>query len=88
MEEFKKMSEIVETFFTSTKSLMSYCDYIAHLIQSTLKIEDTNEEKLLASVGRTKMDLSESGSFMSTKKTIDVEDRFGKKYRITVEEIK
>jgi hypothetical protein len=35
-----------------------------------------------------KYDLSPEGSFQSTKKTIEVEDRYGKKYRITVEEVK
>jgi hypothetical protein len=33
-------------------------------------------------------DLTESGGFASTKKTIDVEDRNGRKYRVTVEEVK
>ena len=87
-EEFKTMAEVVQGVFRNTKPLMAYCDYIAHLIQSSLKVEDTNEQSLLSSVGHDKMDLNANGSFVSTKKTIDVEDRFGKKYRITVEEIK
>jgi hypothetical protein len=51
-----------------------------------LKANDT--EKLLASVSRPKYDLTETGGFASTKKTIDVEDRNGRKYRVTVEEVK
>jgi hypothetical protein len=63
-----------------------YCDYIANVISKELKVNDT--ERLIASVSRPKYDVTESGAFASTKKTIDVEDRFGKKYRVTVEEVK
>jgi hypothetical protein len=64
----------------------AYCDYIAHTIVGNLKANDT--ERLLSSVSRPKYDLTESGGFASTKKTIDVEDRNGRKYRVTVEEVK
>jgi hypothetical protein len=63
-----------------------YCDYIANVISKELKVNDT--ERLIASVSRPKYDLTESGGFASTKKTIEVEDRNGTKYRITVEEVK
>ena len=78
----KKREEDIKAIVDST----AYCDYIAHLIVGNLKANDT--EKLLASVGRPQLDLSPEGSFRSTKKTIDVEDRFGKKYRVTVEEVR
>jgi hypothetical protein len=91
MTHFDTMNTIVNKFFdhpafNRPNSLLAYCDYIAQVISKELKANDT--ERLLASVSRPKYDLSESGSFQSTKKTIEVEDRFGKKYRVTVEEVK
>lgn len=89
MNHFQAMDEIVQTFFSNpafkTKGIIAYCDYIAGLITKNLKAND--EERLLSSVSKPKYDLTEDGSFKSTKKTIEVEDRFGKQYRITVEEI-
>lgn len=82
---FDTMNNIVTQFFDNLpKSYVAYCDYIASTISKELKAND--HERLLASVGRPQLDLSPEGSFRSTKKTIKVEDRFGKKYRITVEE--
>ena len=65
--------------------MLAYCDYIASLIRGNLKANDV--EKLLSSVSAPKMHLAASGTFLSTMKTIDVEDRHGKKYRVTVEEV-
>jgi hypothetical protein len=42
---------------------------------------------MLSSVGMVKYDTDPSGSFASTKKTIMVEDRNGKQYKITIEEV-
>ena len=61
-----------------------YCDYIAHVIVSNLKANDTDH--LLSSVSRPELDLTNEGSFQSTKKTIKVKDCFGRKYTVTVEE--
>ena len=83
MGDFETMDGIVKKFFDATPKI-AYCDYIAHTISKELKAIDS--EKLLASVASPQLDLTESGSFRSTKKTIEVEDRYGKKYRITVEE--
>jgi hypothetical protein len=81
------MNTIVNKFFDNLpKSYLVYCDYIANVISKELKVNDT--ERLIASVSRPKYDLTESGGFASTKKTIEVEDRNGTKYRITVEEVK
>jgi len=81
------MDTIVNKFFDNLpKSYIAYCDYIAHTIVGNLKANDT--QKLLSSVGRPEYDLNAEGSFVSTKKTIMVEDRNGKKYRVTVEEVK
>ena len=86
MNHFDTMDEIVNKFFAQPAfAKLAYCDYIAHTISKELKANDS--ERLLSSVGRPQYDVAEDGSFRSTKKTIDVEDRFGKKYRITVEEV-
>jgi len=61
-----------------------YCDYIAHVIVSNLKANDTDH--LLSSVSHPELDLTNEGSFQSTKKTIKVKDCFGRKYTVTVEE--
>jgi hypothetical protein len=83
------MDEIVNKFFAQPAfASLAYCDYIAHLVSKNLKAVDTTSEKLLSSVSRPQYDLTPDGGFKSTKKTIDVEDRFGKKYRVTVEEVK
>ena len=86
MDQFKSMDEIVNKFFAQPAfAKLAYCDYIAHTISKELKAVDT--EKLLSSVGRPEFDLTETGAFRSTAKTIYVEDRYGKKYKITVEEV-
>ena len=87
MTHFDTMNTIVTKFFDNLpKSYLVYCDYIANVISKELKVNDT--ERLIASVSRPQYDLTESGGFASTKKTIMVEDRNGTKYRITVEEVK
>jgi hypothetical protein len=87
MSHFDTMNTIVNKFFDNLpKSYLVYCDYIANVISRELKVNDT--ERLIASVSRPQYDMTESGSFASTKKTIMVEDRNGTKYRITVEEVK
>ena len=86
MTHFETMDTIVTKFFDNIpKSYIAYCDYIANLIQGNLKSNDS--EKILSSVSKTQYDLTSSGAFASTKKTIMVEDRNGKQYRITVEEV-
>ena len=86
MNHFDTMEEIVNKFFAQPAfASLAYCDYIAHTISKELKANDS--ERLLSSVSRPQYDLTPTGSFRSTKKTIDVEDRFGKKYRVTVEEV-
>lgn len=87
MTHFDTMNTIVNQFFDNLpKSYVVYCDYIAHTISKELKANDT--ERLLASVSRPQYDLTPEGGFASTKKVIEVEDRFGTKYRVTVEEVK
>lgn len=87
MNHFQTMDEIVNKFFAQPAfAKLAYCDYIAHTISKELKANDS--ERLLSSVGRPQYDVTEDGSFRSTKKTIEVEDRFGTKYRVTVEEVR
>jgi hypothetical protein len=95
---FKELKELYaqDDFYLMTKMVtevkekqpsLAYCDYIAHLIQMNLKNEDTKDKNMLSSVGRVNFDLAEEGFLASTKKTIFIEDRNDKKYRITVEEM-
>jgi hypothetical protein len=68
--------------------MLAYCDYISALINEKLVNDLDSVQTVLKEVGSTKWDLHpEEGYFLSTKKTIDVMDKGGKKYRITVEEL-
>ena len=84
MEDFKAMAKMAVESAVQAKSLMAYCDYIAHIISGKLKTHDS--ESLLSVVTSPKYDVTPDGKFASTKKTIMVHDRYGKQYRITVEE--
>lgn len=64
---------------------LAYCDYIAHLIAGHIKHHDM--QGLLWQVGYPKYDLGGGGALNSTRKTLDITDVNGKKYRVTVEEI-
>ena len=86
IEDFKPMIKMAVGEAVKSRTLIAYCDYIAYQIQKNLKALDAVHDKLLASVGNMKFDATDDGKFLSTKKTIMVEDRYGKKYKITVEE--
>lgn len=63
----------------------AYCDYIAHRISTALATPDP--ENILAVIGRVHSDLHPEGRYLvTTKKTLFVTDRAGKRYRVTVEE--
>ena len=63
---------------------LAYCDYIAYTVLKPALTEDS----FITVVGKVKMDLhKEAGYMLSTAKTIEVADKNGKQYRITVEEI-
>lgn len=90
MEDFfKNHSEnIIENLQQQkTKSFMVYCDYIAHLITDNLKTADDQDMAMLTEIGKMKYDLSEEGWFVSSKKTIEVTDINGQKYKISVEAV-
>jgi len=66
--------------------MLAYCDFIADSIKKAF----TNDkpDNLVANVGEIKMDLHPiDGYFLSTKKTITMEDINGKMYKVTVEEL-
>ena len=68
--------------------MLAYCDYIADRIQKDLRHDSYKEDSFVHYVDRVKMDLHpEKGYFVSTKKTFEVIDINGKKYKVTVEEV-
>ena len=64
--------------------MVAYCDYIAHLVQQGLR---KDSESLLKEVSPTKLHLGENGEFLSPAKTVMITDRYGKQYRVCVEEV-
>jgi|DEB0MinimDraft_4_1074332.scaffolds.fasta_scaffold00028_29 hypothetical protein len=64
-----------------------YCDFIADFIKKTLPSAKMYGEDFTSDVGPVKLDLNVDGVFLSTKKTLDLVDNNGTKYRITVEEM-
>ena len=65
--------------------MLAYCDKIADVVRKALLKYDP--DGIIGLIEPIKMDLDARGVFMSTKKTIDMCDMNGKKYRITVEEV-
>ena len=64
---------------------LAYCDYIAEMIK--LAFTNDKPDNLIQKVDPVKWDLHpEKGYFVSTKKTVFMEDVNGKKYKVTVEE--
>jgi hypothetical protein len=69
------------------QSLLSYCDYIAATCAEALDL-DLLEEGLISSVSGPQLDLHPTEGYMlSTAKKLTVEDCYGKRYRILVEEV-
>ena len=62
----------------------AYCDRIAHAIREELVKSDPLG--IIGLVGPIEWDLNAEGSFMSTKKTMEVTDMNGKTYTVTIEE--
>ena len=68
--------------------MLAYCDYIAHVIGKELRADTYKEDTFIHYVDKVKMDLHpEEGYFVSTKKTIKVQDKNDKWYKVTVEEL-
>lgn len=69
------------------ESCKSYCDRIGAAIFDALKARDP--EGIIVSVGPVKSDLHPTGGYLlSTKKTLEVEDKNGNRYRVTVEDLR
>ena len=62
--------------------LLGYTNYIANLIVGDIKAID--HEKILSSVSRAHWEKVDGE--LTGRQTIDVQDRYGKTYRITVEQ--
>lgn len=67
--------------------MLAYCDYIADRIVKYLRNDSYMDGTLLSFVDRFKYDLGPEGEFVSTTKTIEVQDVNCKRYKITVEEL-
>jgi len=65
--------------------MLAYCDYIIALINTGLSCYDV--DKKISTISPIGYDLGSNGELLSTKKTLEVTDMNGKKYRITVEEL-
>lgn len=66
--------------------MLSYCDFIAATISDTLRTPAAST--LLRATSRPLLDLHpKEGYFVSTRKFVSVEDKWGKFYRITIEEV-
>jgi hypothetical protein len=64
--------------------MLAYCDYISAV--TTLGLKNLDAESKIQTIGYPEMDLHPDGYMVSTKRTIMVQDKNGKSYRITVEE--
>ena len=64
--------------------MLAYCDYISHVIREALTKDPDSK---LGHIGKVQWDFDEDGAFNSTTKSLIVEDNYGKKYKIIVEEI-
>lgn len=65
--------------------MLPVCDYLAERIRRCLPHNDP--QALIGAVGNVRWDTAKDGTLKSTKKTIDVSDIDGKKYRITIAEL-
>lgn len=66
---------------------MAYCDYIATVVQRALNDDASKPGTYVVGAGSIKFDVSEDGSYVSTKKFISVADINGKLYEVTVREV-
>lgn len=66
--------------------MLEYCDYIADKIKTYLREDSYRDVSLLRYVDKVNWDLHpEDGYMLSTKKTIKMQDKSGKWYKVTVE---
>lgn len=67
--------------------MLAYCDYMAKVINDSLKKDAQVYGSFVDSVGKIHWDLGSKGEFLSTRKVMNVIDRNGKAYRVIVEEV-
>jgi len=67
--------------------MLAYCDYMAKVINDSLKKDSHVYGSFVDSVGKVQWDLGKNGEFLSTRKVMNVVDRNGKSYRVIVEEV-
>jgi hypothetical protein len=81
-------SEIIEAMAKPWKPVkLAYCDAIAFVLRNALRDDVKSPMSYVKNVGGVQWDLHpEEGYMMSTAKTIMVEDKNGKTYKVTVEE--
>lgn len=65
----------------NVKHCLRYCDKIADTTVQALR-----NDSFFQNVTGMRLDMNPDGSFRSTKKTIYVVDKYGSKYKVTVEE--
>jgi hypothetical protein len=76
------------TSTTKWNIAMAYCDYIASVIRKGMVSDTSSPLSYIKNVSGVHYDLHPNeGYMMSTAKTIVVEDKNGKHYRVTVEEM-
>jgi hypothetical protein len=86
MEDFKTMVKMTVDDVSRTSAISVFCDYIAFRIRKGLNVIDP--EGIIKWVGHVEYDLDDQGAYAGPKKTLIVEDKNGKKYKVTVEEQK
>lgn len=68
-------------------SHLSFCDYIAQTIKKAIDHDSICADGLLAGCGSIKYDLGPNDEFVSPTKTMNVADRNGRLYEITVKDV-
>ena len=67
---------------------MAYCDAISFVLRKAMQQDSKSPMSYIKNVSGVQWDLHEEhGYMMSTAKTIVVEDKNGKHYKVTVEEL-
>ena len=67
---------------------MAYCDAIAYVLRKAMVSDTSSPLSYIKNVSGVQLDLHEEHGYMlSTAKSIVVEDKNGKHYKVTVEEL-
>jgi hypothetical protein len=64
---------------------LEYCDYIATVISKTLIEDSTKMSTHIEDSTNPRLDLNNEGQYLSSKRTIQVMDRNGTTYKVTIE---